>query len=163
ILGARLADPGGLKLTGLRAGDGEVDWTAVIRLLSSLVKDNEPTRLTLVTDGADPARLSAALPGVIVDVRRVGGAATRKPGLHASLRAVDAPAGKWRAEGSVVFSPGFVGSTTVTALAQPEGSEGFLQWSSVEVAPPRGVAAASGQPSAATFALDLDLRVPSIV
>jgi Mg-chelatase subunit ChlD len=163
ILGARLADPGGLELRGLRAGDGEVDWVAVISLLSSLVKDNEPTRLTLITDGADPARLSAALPGVIVEVRMVGNKAAANAALHASLRAIDAPAGKWRAEGDVAFPPGFVGSTTVTALVQPEGSAGFLQWGSVEVGPPGGAAAASGRPSAGTFALDLDVRVASVV
>src|SRR6266852_2185036 len=163
ILAARLADPGGLQLQGLRGGDGEADWAAVIRLLSSLIKDNEPTRLTLFTDGADPARLSPALPGVIVEVRTVGGTAAPNAALHASLRAIDAPAGKWRAEGRVAFSAGFVGSTTVTALVQPDGSAGFLQWGSVEVGPPGGVAAGPELSSAATFALDLDLRVPSVV
>jgi uncharacterized membrane protein len=163
IVAARLADPGGLRLQGLRAGDGEADWAAVIRLLSSLIKDNEPTRLTLITDRADPARLSAALPGVTVEVRRVGGTAAPNAALHAGLRAIDAPAGKWRAEGSVAFSPGFAGSTTVTALVQPDGSEGFLQWGSIEVGPPGGVAAAPGRSSAATFALDLDVKVPSVV
>ena len=163
IVAARLADPGGLRLQGLRAGDGEADWAAVIRLLSSLIKDNEPTRLTLITDRADPARLSAARPGVTVEVRRVGGTAAPNAALHAGLRAIDAPAGKWRAEGSVAFSPGFAGSTTVTALVQPDGSEGFLQWGSIEVGPPGGVAAAPGRSSAATFALDLDVKVPSVV
>src|SRR5258707_7678677 len=163
IVAARLADPGGLQLQGLRAGDGEADWAAVIRLLSSLIKDSEPTRLTLITDSADPARLSAALPGVTVEVRRVGGTAAPNAALHAGLRAIDAPAGKWRAEGSVAFSPGFAGSTTVTALVQPDGSEGFLQWGSVEVGPPDGVASAPGRATEATFGLDLDLRVPSAV
>jgi hypothetical protein len=162
ILGARLAEPGGLELQGLRAGDGEPDWAAVIRLLSNVVKDGEPTRLTLLTDGADSAQLSAALPGVIVETRRVGGTAAPNATLHARLRAIDAPAGKWRAEGSVMFSSGFVGSTRVTALVQPEGSAGFLEWGSVEVQPP-GVAATAGQSRAATFTLDLDLRVPSAV
>ncbi len=163
IVAARLADPGGIQLQGLQAGDGEADWAAVVRLVSSLIKDNEPTRLTLITDGADSARLSAALPGVIVEVRIVGRTAAPNAALHAGLRAVDAPAGKWRAEGSVAFSPGFAGSTTVTALVQPEGSAGFLQWASAEVGPPSGVAAAPGRATAATFALDLELRVPSVV
>jgi Mg-chelatase subunit ChlD len=163
IVAARLADPRGLQLQGLRAGDGEADWATVIRLVSSLIKDSEPTRLTLITDGADPARLSAALPGVIVEVRMVGSTAARNAALHAGLRAVDAAAGKWRAEGSVAFSAGFAGSTTVMALVQPDGSDGFLQWGSVEVAPPGGVAAGPGRSSAATFALDLDLKVPSVV
>jgi len=163
ILAARLADPGGLHLEGLRAGDGEADWATVVRLLSSLIKDDEPTRLTLVTDGADSVRLSAALPGVIVETRIVGSAAARNAALHAGLRAVDAPAGKWRAEGSVAFSPGFVGSTTVTVLVQPDGSDGFLQWGSVDVAPPAGVATAPGRPTESRFTLDLDLRVPSAV
>src|SRR3984957_9421476 len=157
ILAARLADPGGLQLEGLRAGDGEADWAMVVRLLSSLIKDDEPTRLTLITDGAAPARLSAVIPGVIVETRIVGSAAARNAALHAGLRAVDAPAGKWRAEGSVAFSPGSVGSTTVTVLAQPDGSDGFLQWGSVDVAPPTGVATAPGRSTESRFTLDLDL------
>ncbi len=163
IVAARLADPGGIQLQGLRAGDGEADWAAVIRLVSSLIKDSEPTRFALITDRADPARLSATLPGVTVEVRMVGGTAAPNAALHASLRAIDAPAGKWRAEGSVAFSPRFAGSTTVTALVQPDGSAGFLSWGSVEVKPPGGVAAAPGRATAATFALDLELRVPSVV
>jgi len=163
IVAARLADSGGLHLEGLQAGDGEADWAAVVRLLSSLIKDDEPTRLTLVTGGADPAVLSAALPGVIVETRIVGGAVERNAALDAALHAVDAPAGKWRVEGSVAFSPGFVGSTTVTALVQPDGSDGFLQWGSIDVASPVGVAAARGRSTAAMFTLDLDLRGPSIV
>jgi von Willebrand factor type A domain/Aerotolerance regulator N-terminal len=163
IVAARLADPGGLQLQGLRAGDGEADWATVIRLVSSLIKDNEPTRLTLITDRADPARLSAALPGVTVEVRTVGGTVAPNAALHAGLRAIDAAAGKWRAEGSVAFPPGFAGSTTVTALVQPDGSEGFLHWGSATVAPLGGVAAGPERSSAATFALDLDLRVPSVV
>src|SRR5262249_14328193 len=155
--------PGGIQLQGLRAGDGEADWVAVIRLVSSLIRDSEPTRLTLITDSTDPARLSAALPGVTVEVRMVSGTAVPNAALHASLRAIDAPGGKWRAEGRVAFSSGFAGSTTVTALVQPDGSEGFLQWGSVEVGPPGGVAAAPEGSTAATFALDLDLRVPSVV
>jgi len=163
IVAARLADPGGLQLRGLRAGDGEADWAAVTRLVSGLIRDSEPTRLTLITDSADSARLSAAPPGVTVEVRMVGGTAAPNAELHTGLRAIDAPAGKWRAEGSVAFSPGFAGSTTVTALVQPDGSEGFLQWGSIEVGPPGGVAAGPGRSSAAPFALDLDLRVPSVV
>jgi Mg-chelatase subunit ChlD/uncharacterized membrane protein len=163
IVAARLADPRGLQLQGLRAGDGEADWAAVTSLVSSLIRDGEPTRLTLITGSADSARLSAALPGVTVEVRTVGGMAAPNAALHAGLRAVDAPAGKWRAEGSVTFPPGFAGSTTVTALVQPDGSEGFLQWGSVAVTPPGGAAAAPERSSTATFALDLDLRVPSVV
>jgi hypothetical protein len=163
IVAARLADPGGLRLEGLRTDDGEADWAAVVRLLSSLIKDSEPTRLTLVTGDAGPVGLSAALPGVTVEMRVVGDAAARNATLHAGLRAVDAATGKWRVEGSVTFSPGFVGSTTVTALVQPEGSDGFLQWGSVDVASPVAIAAASGRPAAATFALDLNLRGPSAV
>jgi hypothetical protein len=163
ILAARLADPGGLHLEGLGAGDGDADWATVIRLLSSLIKDDEPTRLTLITDGAAPARLSAAIPGVIVETQIVGSAAARHAALHAGLRAVDARAGKWRAEGRVAFSPGFIGSTTVAVLVQPDGSDGFLQWNSVDLAPPAGVAAAPGRSTESKFTLDLDLRVPSAV
>jgi Mg-chelatase subunit ChlD/uncharacterized membrane protein len=163
IVAARLADASGLDLAGLRASDGETDWDAVIRLLSSLTKEDEPTRLTLITDRADPTRLSATLPDVSVEMHIVGGRAAPNAMLDATLRAVDAPGGKWRAEGRVVFSPGFAGSTVVTALVQPDGSDGFLQWGSVEVAPPAGTAAAAGQPAAATFTLDLDLRAPSAV
>src|SRR5579871_68062 len=161
LLAARLADPGGLNLKGLRAGDGEADWVAVIRLLSSLIRGDEPTRLTLITDGADRVRISAAFPGVVVEVQTVGGTAPPNAALQASLRAVDAPAGKWRVEGTVTFSPGFTGSTTVTALVQPDGSDGFLPWGSIDVAPPAGASAAPGGPTAARFALDLDLRVPA--
>src|SRR5499427_4387270 len=173
ILAARLADPAGLRLEGLRAGDGAADWAAAIRLLSSLLKDGEPTRLTLITNRAESARFSAAFPSVIVETQIVGGTAGGTT-LRAGLRAVDAPAGKWRAEGSVAFaSPSLPspasgggkggGSATVTALVQPDGSDGFLEWGRVDVAPPTGAVAASGGPTAAMFALDLDLRVPSAV
>ena len=167
ILAARLAAPDGLAhdLELLRAGDGEADWTEVVRLASSVVKDGEPTRLTLITDSTNPgaARLSAALPGVIVETRIIGTAAARNARLRASLRAVDARAGKWRAEGSVRFSPGFTGSTAVTALVQPDASDGFLEWGSVDVVAPVVDAAVPGRPREAKFALDLDLRVPSAV
>jgi uncharacterized membrane protein len=163
ILAARLADPAGLRLDALRAGDGEADWTAVVRLLSSLMKDGEPTRLTLITDHVRPVPLSAALPGVIIETRIVASAAVRNAALHVGLRAVDAPAGKWRAEGSVAFSPGFAGSVAVTALVQPEGSNGFLQWGSVDVVPPAVSVATPGRSTESTFTLDLDLKGPSVI
>jgi uncharacterized membrane protein len=165
IVAARLADPEGLHLEGLRAGDGAADWTEVVRLLSSLLKDGEPARLTLITGGAarGAARLSGALPGLIVETRIIGGAAAPNTGIRASLRAVDAPAGKWRAEGSVTFSAGFTRSIAVTALVQPDASDGFLEWDRVDVVPPAADAAAPVRSTAATFEFDLDLRVPSAV
>jgi len=167
IVAARLADPDGLAghLELLRAGDGETDWTEVVRLASGLVKDGEPARLTLITHGAQPdvTRLSAALPGVTVATRIVGTAAARNAGLRATLRAVDARAGKWRAEGHVVFSPGFMGSVAVTALVQPEASDGFLEWGGVDVVAPAADAVAPGRSREVAFALDLDLKVPSAV
>jgi uncharacterized membrane protein len=167
IVAARLADPDGLAghLEPLRAGDGETDWTEVVRLASGLVKDGEPARLTLITHGAQPdvTRISAALPGVTVATRIVGTAAARNAGLRATLRAADARAGKWRAEGHVVFSPGFTGSVTVTALVQPEASDGFLEWGGVDVVAPIAEAVAPGRSREAAFALDLELKVPSAV
>jgi hypothetical protein len=167
LLAARLAEPEGLahSLDGLRAGDGEADWTEVVRLLSSLFKDGEPTRLTLITDGANRGapRLAGAFPGVMVETHIVGSAAARNAGLRAGLQAIDAPAGKWRAEGSVTFSAGFTGATAVTALVQPDGSDGFLEWGRVDVVPPTADATSPGRSTETKFALDLDLRVPSAV
>jgi hypothetical protein len=113
IVAARLADPAGLAplLAGLRAGDGEASWPAVGGLVSGVLKDGEPTRLTLLTDGsAAAAQLAEALPGVSVATRPIRGSIPlRNAGLHATLRAIDAAAGKWRAEGSVAFYTGDVG------------------------------------------------------
>jgi uncharacterized protein YegL len=161
VVAARLADPKGLDLGALRAGDGDADWSATIRFASSLTREGEPTRLTLITNAARPDVMAAAFPGVTVETRIVGGQVTRNAGLQATLRAVDAAKGRWRAEGSVTFSAGFAGPTTVTALVQPEGSDGFLPWASVDVVPPPAVAA--GRSTTAAFALDFDLRVSGLV
>ncbi len=167
IIAARLADPEGLvaQLKRLRAGDGDVDWPEVLPLVSAVLRAGESTRLTLITDRTNrgTARLSEAFPGMTIEARTVGGAVARNAGLRANLHSVDARAGKWRAEGSVAFSPGFTGSTTVTALVQPDGSDGFLEWGSIEVRPTAGDAAGHDRATETTFALDLDVRVPSAV
>src|SRR6185295_7146943 len=114
LVTARQSNPEGLVplLNSLRAGDGETDWAAVTRLVSSLVLDRETTRLTLITGNPERAGpLAAALPHLVVEARTTAGAGGRNAGLRADLRAVDANAGKWRAEGSVTFSPGFAGAT----------------------------------------------------
>jgi hypothetical protein len=167
LVAARLSDPGGLaaQLERLRAGDGDADWARVGRLVASVIKDGEPTRLTLVTDGVGggAARLSAALPGVAIETRTINGAGGPNAALRAELRALDASAGKWRAEGSVLFSPGFAGPTTVTAFIQPEGSGGFLEWGSVEVRAEAAHAVTSGSPQEASFALDLEVPLGGVV
>ena len=163
VVAARLADSKGLDLITLRAGDGDADWATTIRLASSLVREGESTRLTLITYEAKPDGLIATLPDVAVETRVVGGPLTRNAALHATLQAVDAAKGKWRAEGSVTVSQGIAGPTTVTALVQPHGSDGFLPWASVDVAPPAAGAAASSRAMTAAFALDFDLRVSGLV
>jgi von Willebrand factor type A domain/Aerotolerance regulator N-terminal len=163
VVAARLADPKGLGLDNLHAGDGDADWSTTIRLASSLIREGEPTRLTLITNEARPDVLSAAFPDVVVETRIVGSPVTRNAALHATLRVVDATKGKWRAEGSVTFSPGFAGPTTVTALVQPEGGDSFLPWASVDVVPAPAVAGPQGHPRTAAFALDFDLRVSGLV
>jgi Mg-chelatase subunit ChlD len=161
IVAARLADPASLgQLAGLRAGDGEVSWSAVGDLALSVLRDGESTRLTLLTDGEGvdaAAQLANVFAGVSVATNVIGGATVHNAGLRAALRAIDPAAGKWRAEGTVTFSSGLAGPTTVTALVQPEGSDGFLEWSSTEVRP------GGAQPSETPFALDLDLRASSAV
>lgn len=162
VVAARLADPAGLGalLAGLRAADGDVNWTDVDAIISTVLKDREPTRLMVLTgrDGAaGAARFAEAFPGVSVERRVIGGGIARNAALHATLRAVDAGAGKWRAEGTVAFSPNYTAPTTVTALVQPEGSDGFLEWGSTEV---KLATAGTGETA---FALDLDLRGPSAV
>src|SRR5262249_5278518 len=77
--------------------------------------------------------------------------------------AIDATAGKWRAEGSVTFPPGFAGTTTVTALFQPDGSEGFLEWGRVEVRVDGARAGTTGGSPEATFTLELELRVAGAI
>jgi Mg-chelatase subunit ChlD/uncharacterized membrane protein len=167
LIAARLSDPDGLapQLRRLRAGDGGIDWAQVAGLVSSVLKDGEPTRLTLITDDASKGaeRLSKALPGVRVETRLIAGVEGRNLGLHAELRAVDASAGKWRAEGVVTFSPGFTGATTVTAFVRPDGSDGFLEWGSVDVRADAARAAVPGGVTETTFALDLELRVAGAV
>src|SRR5215510_11905905 len=48
LVAARLSSPTGLalQLNRLRASDGDADWARVARLVSSVLKDGEPTRLT---------------------------------------------------------------------------------------------------------------------
>ena len=162
IVAARLADPAGLGalLADLRAGDGDAKWIDVDAVISTLRKDHEPTQITVLTDrdGATAsARFVEAFPGVSVVRRIVGSGIARNAALHATLRAIDAAAGKWRAEGTVTFSSNYSGPATVAALVQPEGSNGFLEWDSIEVKP---LTAGTGETA---FALDLDLRGPSAV
>jgi Mg-chelatase subunit ChlD len=166
FVAARLSDPADLlpQLGRLRAGDGDADWAHVARLASSVLKDGEPTRLTLVTDGVSggAARLSAALPDLAIETRTIAGTGGRHAALRADVRALDAKAGKWRAEGSVAFSAGFAGTTTVTALVQPEGSSGFLEWGSVEVSADAARNPAGG-PAEASFVLELELPVAGVI
>jgi len=163
LIAARLADPDGLapQLQRLRAGDGGIDWAQVARLVSKVLKEGEPTRITLITDGASGGaeRFSATLPGMTVETRIIAGAGGRNARLHAELRALDASAGKWRAEGTVTFSPGFAGATTVTAFFRPDGSDGFLEWGSLDVRADAARTPVPGGFAEATFALDLDLPI----
>jgi uncharacterized protein YegL len=167
LVAARLSDPGVLvsQLERLRAGDGDTDWAQVGHLAASVIKDGESTRITLITDGVEDgaARLAAALPDVVIEVRTVAGAGGRNAELRAELGALDAGAGKWRAEGTVAFSPGFAGPTTVTAWVQPEGSSGFLEWGRVEVRPDPTRMAGPGRPQEAPFALDLEVPLGGAV
>jgi len=78
--------------------------------------------------------------------------------LRAELRAVDAVAGKWRAEGSVTFSPGHGAATTVTAWVQPEGSDGFSNGQIRGPSRPGARINTLGAANAVSFTLDLDLR-----
>src|SRR5712671_5581863 len=167
LVAARLSYPEGLapQLAQLRAGDGNTDWDEVARLAASLRRDGEATRIILLTDGVDgaAARLFEALPGIKGGTRIYGSSGGQGSGVHnaslrAELRAVDAAAGKWRALGSVTFSPGQSGATTVTAWVQPEGSDGFLEWAGTEVRRDPMRVATPGAAAAADFTLDLDLR-----
>src|SRR5947209_7827048 len=92
LIAARLSDADGLapQLKRLRAGDGDVDWAAVAHWISSVRKDDESTRLTLITDGAGNGaeQLSKALAGVRVQTRIVAGRGGRNVGLRAELRAL---------------------------------------------------------------------------
>jgi hypothetical protein len=165
IVAARLASPDGLggQLDRLRAGDGETDWTTVAGFAASVIKEGEPTRLVLISDRPASAltHLGESVSGVPVETRLVGSTSLRNAGLRAAIRAVQPDGRKWRAEGTVTFSPGFRGATSVTALVEPEGSSGFLEWSSVEVRPPPGESDAATTRTA--FSLDLNLQVPGAV
>src|SRR5262249_39950111 len=120
--------------------------------------------LTLITDRANgsAARLSAALPGLVIEARTVAGAGVRTAALRADLRALDAGSGKWRAEGRVVFPAGLAGATTITAFIQPEGSSGFLEWGAVEVRADSTRMAAE-TPREASFMIDLELPLGGAV
>src|SRR5258708_39104923 len=50
IIAARLADPRGLQLQGLRTDDAEADRASAIRFPSILITHNEPTRLPHLTN-----------------------------------------------------------------------------------------------------------------
>src|SRR5205807_10058465 len=98
LVAARLSDPAGLvpQLKRLRAGDGDVDWAAVVHWVSSVRNDGESTRLTLITDdaGKGAEQLLRAPAGVRVETRIVAGSGGRNAALRAELRALDASAGK---------------------------------------------------------------------
>jgi Mg-chelatase subunit ChlD len=165
IVTARLADPDGLgeRLTRLRAGDGDADWPQARRLISAVLKHGERSRIVLITDGGDhgAATLAEAFPDAVIEVLTVGSTKTHNAGLRAALQAVDAGAGKWRAEGRVTFSPGFTGAVTVTALVQPDGTDGFLEWGRTELRPP--INAKNGGATETTFAIDLDVKVAAAI
>jgi hypothetical protein len=165
IVTARLADPDGLgtRLTRLRAGDGDTDWPQVRRLISAVLKHDEPTRIVLITDGGNDgaAALAGAFPDAVIEVMTVGSTKAHNAGLRAALQAVDAGAGKWRAEGTVTFSPGFTGAATVTALVQPDGTDGFLEWARTELRP--AIGAKNGGATETTFAIDLDVKVAAAI
>ena len=145
--------------------EGTADWTEVARLVSAVRKEGEPTRVVILGNGASlgATHLGETFPGLTLEQRAVPAGAQPRARLDADLRAVDAKAGKWRAEGRITFAPGMADAVTVTALVQPEGGAGFLEWGRVEVKPTASGAPASGGPVAAPFALALDLRSPSAV
>jgi Mg-chelatase subunit ChlD len=162
IVAARLDDPNGLGMRPerLRAGDGDADWPQVHRLVSAVLRHDERTRIVLITDGdsGGAAALAEAFPDATIETKTVRGPTARNAGLRAAPHAVDAGAGKWRAEGAVMFSPGFTGAATVTALVQPEGTDGFLEWGRAEVRPATP-ATSNGDATETNFALDLDVKV----
>lgn len=159
IVAARLTDVTGLReqLGQQRAGDGVADWAAIARLATSVRRDGEATRLVLITDRADRAgHLIEAMPGVTIESRLVGSTRLRNAGLRADLHPVGSNGETWRADGAVTFAPGFSGTATVTALVEPAGGDGFLDWGSVDVRP-------SSSAAETRFSLDLDLKAPSAV
>ncbi len=168
---ARQSDPAGIVsiLASLTATDGPADWQGAADLIASLVVGDETPNIVVLTDGADPGEsvLADAFPNI--DVERVvfGEDNTVNLGMTATLSAVDAAAGQWRAFGTVTFTgvrpPANV---TVRVMFQPAGADGFVQLSEFDVSRPGATndeATKPIEPQQQRFVEDLDLPGPGIV
>ncbi len=153
LIAARYAGDRGLaaSLSALTPTDGPADWRAAGDLARSTLIAGESVGLTILTDDEVAAQaMSALLPAATTAIVPVlGEQPAANAGLTATLRPPVEEGRPWRAEGKVAFS-GETRSATVRVLFQPEGTEGFLDWASVE-------AVAPGEASTAAFKFDLDL------
>ncbi|MCW5715043.1 MAG: VWA domain-containing protein [Bauldia sp.] len=160
IVVARQTEPSGLlpAVRPLVAGDGAADWTGAVRWIGAASLPGERTRIIVLTDGSDDgdAAIAEAFPNATLERVLFGDPGTANAGISASLTPVDGEPGRWRIVGEVVSAGTAV--SEVSVRFEPEGTEGFLEWSTIALA--GGDATAAGEPLAPVvheFAVALDL------
>jgi len=167
IIAARLENrPGALgdRMAGLAAGDDAADWTGATRLLSQVVRENEPTRIVLVTDGTEPqaATIAQAFPAATATQIRIG-----TPQPNATLIGTLAPNPNDPDELELDASAQLSGGATQTRLLvefRGEGTTTPLDWQQRELTLRQGVPPPQGTEVAALNAdADLELPGPGVV
>ena len=137
---------------GLQAGDGAADWNAAKDLVAAVRREGEPTRIVILTDGADAtaAQFEDAFPGITTRAIFAGTDNTNI-GLTAAIAPVDAAAGQWKVTGTVRFSGAGPAEVVVDTRFQPEGTSGFV---------PSGTTTVARRGAGPNVAFDLVLTLP---
>ena len=122
-------------IEALRAGDGSADWHGAVALIAALVGDDEKPAIVVLTDGADTGdtALAEAFPDLSVTRTILAGTGVANVGLTAEATPADTEPGYWDITGTVRFANSDAEQVTVQALFQPEGGDGFVAWSEIEV------------------------------
>ena len=139
LMAARQSDAGTVikLLAQTSAGDGAGGWEEVNTLLRNIVRDDETTKIILVSDGGEEAarNVGADFPGVPVERRIVAGGASANAGLRAHVSPAPGPPNSWSVEGTVTFS-GQALDQKISVAFRPEDGRSFLQWATIDVAAP---------------------------
>jgi len=137
IVAARLDEPGALQdaVAALAPSNGTADWAEVATYVAAVGGSGPEPRVTVLTDGADPA---AAAVAADAGLRVFGSGATQDVAVTAHVTQVldddgEPVPGHWRAEGTLRVSGLTDGEDTpevpeVQIRFQPEGTDGFLNF-----------------------------------
>lgn len=138
---ARQSDGEALEvgISGLAPTDGTADWSAVAARLAGIVRAEEQTRVTLLTDGQDDpaAILGDMLSGLAIEATIYGNPNTPNASVSATLAPIEGEPVEdrfvgdgphtWLLTGAVTIA-GAAAPPEVTLRFRPEGGASFLEW-----------------------------------